>query len=243
MTPRLRTAALTLLLAATLTPRAGFASDTSACTTAGADAERRQMLPPGLLLAIGQVESGRRDPVTGRVAPWPWTIDAAGNGQRFDDLPSALAATRQLLGKGVASIDIGCFQVNLAAHPDAFAGLEQAFDPAANADYASRFLVQLKQRLGSWEGAVAAYHSATPERGVPYRDMVMAAWGQPLPERGAASPRAPMSLPLPLPVIKVVTWSPAQGGLRVWLPSGNAAPNVIHLPAAAALPRVHTPAG
>ena len=195
------------------------------------------MLPPGLLLAIGQVESGRRDPATGRVAPWPWTIDAAGNGQRFDDLPTALAATRQLLDKGVASIDVGCFQVNLAAHPDAFAGLEQAFDPAANADYAGRFLVQLKQRLGSWESAVAAYHSLTPERGAPYRDLVMAAWGQPLPP-GEATPQ-----PIPLPAIKVVSWSQAQGGIRVWTPSGNAAPNVIRMPAVSALPRVHTPAG
>jgi hypothetical protein len=241
MTTMVRTAALTLLLTATLSPVLGRASDLSACAMAGAEAERRQMLPPGLLLAIGQVESGRRDPATGRVAPWPWTIDAAGSGQRFDDLPSAIAATRQLLDKGVGSIDVGCFQVNLAAHPDAFAGLEQAFDPAANADFASRFLVQLKQRLGTWESAVAAYHSATPERGAPYRDLVMAAWGQPLPLGEAASP--PAAPALPLPAIKVVSWLPGQGGIRVWTPSGIAAPNVIRLPAAASLPHVHTPAG
>ena len=239
MIPATHAAAVTLLVAALLAPGRSFAGDEQACAAAGAEAERRHELPAGLLLAIGQVESGRRDPVSGRVAPWPWTIDAAGNGQRFDDGPSAIAATRQWLAKGVASIDIGCFQVNLAAHPEAFAGLEQAFDPAANADYASRFLVSLKQRLGSWSNAVAAYHSATPERGGPYRDLVMAAWGQPLPLGSPVqSPQTTVA-----PMIRVVSWSSTQGGIHVWTPSATGAANVIHLSAGPMMVHIHTPAG
>ncbi len=197
------------------------------------------MLPPGLLLAIGRVESGRRDPVSGQVAPWPWTIDAAGTGQRFSDMASALAGTRDWQAKGVASIDVGCFQINLVAHRQAFTGLEQAFDPAANADYASRFLAGLKQRLGSWDSAVAAYHSSTPERGAAYRDLVMAAWGQPAAAVGmaASTMRQPPARPA---TVQVVSWSPAPG-IRVWTPSGNAAPNVISLSHQAEMPSVRTP--
>ena len=214
------------------------AGDAAACAAAGAEAERQHGLPTGLLLAIGQVESGRRDPASGRVMPWPWTIDAAGNGQHFDDLPSAITATRQWLAKGVASIDIGCFQVNLAAHPQAFNGLEQAFDPAANADYASRFLVSLKDRLGSWNSAIAAYHSATPERGGPYRDMVIATWGQPSPPGNPVA-----SAPTPIASIRVVSWSSTATGIHVWTPSGTGAANVIHLSATPNLARLTTPRG
>ena len=39
--------------------------------------------------------------------------------------------------QGARSIDVGCMQVNLLHHADAFASLEQAFDPVANARYAA----------------------------------------------------------------------------------------------------------
>ena len=61
-------------------------------------------------------------------------------------------------------------------HPDAFASLDQAFDPAANAAYAARFLRQLYGQAGAWPKAVAAYHSATPALAVPYAQKVMAVW-------------------------------------------------------------------
>jgi hypothetical protein len=215
--------------------RPAHAADETSCLQAGAEAEQRQQLPPGLLLAIGQVESGRRDPATRRVMPWPWTIDAEGTPYRFDDLASAAAATQELQAKGVTSIDVGCFQINLAAHPQAFTGLAQAFDPAANADYASRFLVSLRNRLGSWEAAIAAYHSLTPERGAAYRDQVLAAWGQAADAVDGSRAQAP--------VVRTVVWSPVQAGIRVWTPSGAAAPDTIKLATSPALPRVSSPRG
>jgi hypothetical protein len=36
-------------------------------------------------------------------------------------------------GEGVRSIDIGCMQINLVHHPDAFGSLEAGFDPITNA--------------------------------------------------------------------------------------------------------------
>ncbi len=134
------------------------------------------LLPAGLLRAIGRVESGRRDPASGTFAPWPWTINANGQGRFFDDAASATAAVQALRATGTSSVDIGCFQVNLVHHPLAFRRLADGFDPAGNAAYAGAFLASLRQRLGSWEAAVAAYHSSTPERGEAYRARVYAAW-------------------------------------------------------------------
>jgi hypothetical protein len=225
------------LLAIALLPSPARASDAEICAAAAADAERDAQLPAGLLLAIGRVESRRRDPATGRIAPWPWTIDAAGAGQSFADAAAALARTRELLGKGVASIDVGCFQVNLAAHPQAFASLEQAFDPAANASYAARFLTTLHARIGSWDGAIAAYHSATAELGAPYRDLVLAAWGQPATEPSA------MPVPAAPPILRVIAWSPTRSGVRIWTPSAGAGASVISFAGAPALPAVRTPRG
>ncbi len=185
--------------------------DATACQRAGLEAERKLNLPSGLLLAIGLVESGRTDPLTGRVVAWPWTINAAGVGRMFETSAAALAATRELQARGLTSIDVGCFQVNLLHHPMAFTSLEDAFDPQANATYAARFLLALRARTGSWEEAVAAYHSATSERGGPYRDRVLAGWshGRVAPIVGAPH------------VDRVEVWipEPVTGQMRIWTPS------------------------
>ena len=78
--------------------------------------------------------------------------------------------------RGVKSIDVGCMQVNLMHHPDAFPNLDRAFDPPANAAYAAKFLRQLFVQSGDWTKAVALYHSATPALSEPYAKKVMALW-------------------------------------------------------------------
>jgi hypothetical protein len=146
------------------------------CQEAGAAAELTYGVPPGLLAAIGRMESGRYDAGAGRVVSWPWTINALGVGHYFDNAADAIAAVQDLQMQGVYSVDVGCFQINMLAHPTAFATLQQAFDPASNAEAAARFLSSLHDRTGSWESAVAWYHSATPGLGEPYRDRVLADW-------------------------------------------------------------------
>ena len=118
-------------------------ADKILCTDAIAPIERAAQLPPQLLHTIAIVESGRRDPQTGRVAPWPWTINAEGTGSFYESRDQAVAAVMALQARGVRSIDVGCMQINLMHHPLAFSSLEQAFDPAANVTYAARFLKQL----------------------------------------------------------------------------------------------------
>jgi hypothetical protein len=147
-----------------------------ACGIAGGAAEQNARLPANLLVSIGMVESGRADPLTGHVAPWPWTINADGNGRYFENKADAEAFVRLAESSGAADIDVGCFQISLQSHPDAFASLDDAFDPVKNANYAAAFLTQLKGQTGSWNTAIADYHSATPDLGLPYQRRVLAAW-------------------------------------------------------------------
>lgn len=170
------------------------------CRAAVSMAESDKQTPPGLLQAIGTVESGRRDPVTGRLAPWPWTIDANGTGHAYQTEVAAVEAARQFLQQGIDSLDIGCMQVNLKQHPGAFASLAQAFDPMSNVLYAANFLKQLKASQGTWEKAVAAYHSQTPALGTPYAQKVMARWQGNLPSglplvQTATTPISPVGMP------------------------------------------------
>jgi hypothetical protein len=145
------------------------------CRAAIAAAERGGGTPPHLMAAIGRVESGRRDPETGAWNPWPWTINAEGQGFFYDTKAQAIAAVKDLQAKGVHSIDVGCMQINLMHHPDAFASLEQAFDPMANARYAARFLNQLHDQTNDWAKATGFYHSGTPELAADYLRRVQAA--------------------------------------------------------------------
>jgi len=146
------------------------------CRSAAQAFEQSAKLPPGLLLAIGQVESGRSDPMTGRAEPWPWATNHAGEGHYFTSAQEAIAWVAAQLASGNRSIDVGCFQVNLFYHPDAFASLAEAFDPAANARYAAALLNQLREQAGNWPAAIALYHSADPFEGQRYSSRVIQAW-------------------------------------------------------------------
>jgi hypothetical protein len=133
-------------------------------------------LPPGLLLAIARVESGRRDPTSGATVAWPWSINAEGVPMIFDTREAAVAAVEALRVQNVRLIDVGCMQVNLHHHPDAFSSIAEAFDPAANTRYAARFLKRLHNSAGDWETAIGRYHSTTPGLSERYRARVLAAW-------------------------------------------------------------------
>jgi hypothetical protein len=97
---------------------------------------------------------------------------------------------RQLQARGVRIIDVGCMQINLHHHPNAFASLEQAFDPLTNARYAARFLSELNGGRADWRQAAGHYHSQTPERAGPYREKVLAAWEKEARNAGDSSAEA-----------------------------------------------------
>ena len=184
-----------LLVLLTINPLGARAQDWRACRDAVDAAERDAALPTGLLHAIARTESGRRDPASGRIEPWPWALNAAGMGMHAPSRAEAIATVAALQARGIRSIDVGCLQINLLHHPGAFVSLEEAFEPAANARYAARFLRELQGRAGGeWSQAVAWYHSATPERGEAYRLRVMANLGGGLVAPPAAAPRLPAVL-------------------------------------------------
>ncbi len=240
---RVRPAVLLLSLAlfAALPGRAA-ADIGEACRDQAAAAERAAGIPTGLLLAIGKRESGRYDTDTSGVLPWPWSVNREGEGHVFASRQEAAAYVATAQREGSTSIDVGCFQINLKYHPMAFASLDVAFDPAANAAYAARFLRQLYDREGSWETAVAYYHSASPLLGVPYREAVFATW------HGLAQVAATRIRPVPFGAVRVVM------GIRIYT-AGEAYfyPAAVQVSANAAapaegrpvrgLPRVITPSG
>lgn len=143
------------------------------CVARILEAERLYGIPDNYLLAIGLTESGRRTE-TGSVAPWPWTVNAAGEGRYFASRQEAMDWVRERQRAGITSIDVGCMQINLKWHPHAFENLEQGFDPAVNVDYSARLLKTLRDSHGSWSEAVGRYHSHTAGLKVAYRDRVMA---------------------------------------------------------------------
>lgn len=150
---------------------AGVVSPTErSCDIAAAKAETDWNLPPGILSAVGTVESGRAGPAG--TAPWPWTINAAGRGTYHETKGDAVATVLTIMAQGFPYIDVGCFQVDLAYHPGVFRSLDDAFDPDQNAQAAARILLTQRINAADWGTAVARYHSATPELGNAYLDRV-----------------------------------------------------------------------
>jgi hypothetical protein len=151
-------------------------SDHQTCVRAARAAEREQGIAPHLLSAISLVETGRWSRGLKASLAWPWTVMAEGKGRYLPTKAAAIAEVRKLKARGITNIDVGCFQVNLHYHGDAFDGLEQAFDPDENAAYAAAFLADLKRRSGTWKLAVGRYHSWDDIRGPAYREKVYSLW-------------------------------------------------------------------
>ncbi len=186
----------TLSVMLLLWPACAQAAPPDLCQSAILLAERAAPVPPALLSAIARVESGRALP-GGRVVAWPWTINVAGTGHFYETQEQAIQAVQQFQAAGVQSIDVGCLQVNLMHHPNAFGSLQQAFDPAANAGYAARFLTALHRETKDWPAAIGAYHSRTPALADEYGSRVLHAW-----------PGAAQYAPAPTPPIPSVNVDP-----------------------------------
>ncbi len=148
----------------------------SLCREAIAAAEQAGELPPHLLAAIARTESGRWHRERSENLAWPWTVMAEGEGRFLPTKAAAIETVRDLQARGVRNIDVGCMQVNLHYHPQAFESLEAAFDPAVNVAYAAGFLTELRAEARSWTRAVGQYHSREAIRGNGYRAKVFKAW-------------------------------------------------------------------
>ncbi len=190
LTRALLAALLLGLELATLSPpaKARDAQDSwGLCADQAAHAEALLEIPAHLLKAIGRVESGRWRQAEAANFAWPWTVMAEGRGRYLPSKEAAIAEVKALRARGVKNIDVGCMQINLLYHSDAFDDLEQAFDPAFNTAYAAVFLVKLRAESRSWTRAIGLYHSRTPILSNKYRRKVLKAWRE---ERHKASKAA-----------------------------------------------------
>jgi len=190
--------------------------DATVCRETIGHAERIKGIPTHLMQSVAIAESGRYDQQHKAVLAWPWTINAEGDGKYFPTKAAAIAEVRRLQARGVQSIDVGCMQINLKHHPSAFANLETAFDPGHNIAYGAEFLRGRYEATRSWNTAVAHYHSATPERGEPYRDRVLAIWQKQQNGGNKAVAALYSATPSPRPITQPVTMAPMP---QRWFPA------------------------
>lgn len=157
-------------------------------------AQTRHGIPDNLLLAIGLQEAGTRR--GGHFTVWPYAVNAAGEGRLFDSRAAALDWIAERQAAGIRSIDVGCMQINMRWHPEAFDSPAEGFDPRVNVDYAARFLKRLHRRTGSWIEAAGSYHSFEPEFRDSYLDRLqrnISAANARLPEFQALASAAPQT--------------------------------------------------
>lgn len=151
-------------------------SDENLCAIETSYYERKFEIQHSLLTAISVVESGKWSLEKQANTAWPWTVNAEGQGMFFASKQEAIDAVKKLQAKGIESIDVGCMQINLKYHPDAFKSLEEAFSPSANVAYGASFIKKLYEQYGSWYVAAKHYHSSLDEKNVVYGNKILAAF-------------------------------------------------------------------
>ncbi len=133
-------------------------------------------MPSNLIKAVSVTESGRYSKAAGRAVAWPWTVNAQGKGYYFNNKREAIKAVNEFRAQGIKSIDVGCMQINLMYHPEAFRNLEQAFEPKYNVGYAAKFLRDKYTQARNWRDAIGLYHNGVAELNRGYIETVYSAW-------------------------------------------------------------------
>ena len=132
---------------------AGSAHGAHLCEREMLRASEKHGVPVGVLYAVGLTETGRGDSLR------PYALNIEGDASYDMDKDTALRRFASARAWGAKLIDVGCMQINHHFHAEHFRSVEQMLEPAANVDYAARFLKELKMREGSWTMAVARYHA------------------------------------------------------------------------------------
>jgi soluble lytic murein transglycosylase-like protein len=125
-------------------------------------------IPEQILRAIVQVESGFNQ----QKQPWPWTIRVPGKSYYFKTREAAAFYLDQLKAYGVCNFDIGCCQISWRWHGEQFNHPSELLDPHICLSYAAKILKQFYEQTGSWQQAVALYHSRNPQRQKQYLERI-----------------------------------------------------------------------
>ncbi|MDR1934504.1 MAG: transglycosylase SLT domain-containing protein [Candidatus Accumulibacter sp.] len=135
-------------------------------------AARQAGIPSPVLYAVALQESGL--PRRGRLIPWPWTLNVAGQPERYATRAEACAGVRRALGRTTAKqIDVGLAQVNLGYHAQRYTEPCELLDPYRNLAIAAEILKEQYVPGEDWLAAIGRYHRpAGGEIAARYRDHV-----------------------------------------------------------------------
>lgn len=152
-------------------------SDTEICLYYTSLQEKRFGIKENLLSTIALVETGRYNPDHSLgVNPWPWTVTSIKGSAYHKSKKEAISKIKSLISEGVKSIDVGCMQINLKFHGEAFSSIEDALDPEKNTAYAASYLKRLYRSTGSWGKAATTYHSGNQDKALKYEEKLISAW-------------------------------------------------------------------
>ena len=129
------------------------------CSSMFAYFEKRYNIPKDTLYSISLQETQKAHSQHNIGLVWPWTVNIEGKGWHFKNKNEAIKFVYAQMANGKKSIDVGCMQINLKYHPDAFVSVEQAFSPRKNIAYAAKLLKDNYNQIGSWDKAIGKYHS------------------------------------------------------------------------------------
>ena len=151
-------------------------ADGQVCLYTTSQIEKREGIKENLLSTIAMVESGRGMQKNNLGYAWPWTIAYDGKGEYLPSKKAAIARVKELQQKGHRSIDVGCMQINLYHHAQAFKTLDEAFSPEHNISYAADFVKRLYNKHGTWGAAATAYHSHDEQKAYMYESKLISTW-------------------------------------------------------------------
>jgi len=149
-------------------PARSTAAPAMLCDAAAQYAASKTGVPLSILRAVTLAETGRTSGADRQFAAWPWAIQSGNRGDWFSDADAALSHVKGLMAQGISNLDIGCFQLNLRWHGEAFGSLQDMISPQQNALYAAQFLQALYAETGDWRSAVGRYHSRDGMRAQAY---------------------------------------------------------------------------
>jgi hypothetical protein len=115
-------------------------------------------LPAEVLYSVAVTESGQKLR-SGKLRPWPWTLNVAGKAQRYPTRLTAWQGLTEYLQQGVDLIDVGIMQVNWRYHREQLGTPWQALEPFNNTRTGARILKREYQKTGAWKTAIGRYHS------------------------------------------------------------------------------------
>ncbi len=155
-------------------------NESNKCFTFVSKYEKKYKLPKKSLLAIVLNETGRKYSNSKNfleaMRSWPWAVRANDSNQSyyFVSKQEAVAFITKQLSRGNTNLDVGCAQINLKYHRDAFDSIHQAIEPEINIHYAAYLVAGHYHNSGrSWYKSIAYYHSKTKDIGTNYANKVL----------------------------------------------------------------------